>query len=246
MVPAISSGSYIFVGAGRGDNTPATTTLDAVNLTGGSLVLSRLQVTPSAAGAQAVLCSSSANLYLSEVVVNSNGGRGVDATTCSQITVDRTLINGNGNPKYGLIIGSSGGGATSYTVVNSAVVGSGNSTGMGELYGVFLNTMATPGTFSYSTLAYNESGITCAGGQNITNTIVSLNTKPYVAGTCGSDPTVISNLTAGSLGPAPAPKLMSSDTSCIDKGSSPYPMTDYFGTTRPLGQGPDIGYMELQ
>jgi hypothetical protein len=125
---------------------------------------------------------------------------------------------------------------------------------MGELYAVQLSAQAQ-GSFLFNTLAHNYRGINCQGGsaQPITDSIVSLNTdaaNPLVGCTAAR---VVTTLGTGDLATGVVPKLLDTATTemtCIDQAQTPMGKvkvpTDYFGTSRPLGQGYDIGFEELK
>ncbi len=244
--------SFILVGEGR-DTKP--TLLDEVRVQNGALVLSNLQVLASNNMAAAVTCDGSgSSIYMVNSKIGNNGGRAVDAhLDCQHLTVDRSMIDCHNNPKYGLFIGGTDVAKTTYRILNSAVIQCGDIADTGELYGIYLNLKAE-GTFMFNTVYLNSRGLNCSNGKlYTTNSIITGSTTGInMESNCGTPSyTVTGNV---DFMPGSEPKLVDgsakNDACCVDKaqpptGSQMFP-TDYYGTSRPQGNGYDIGYQELK
>jgi hypothetical protein len=247
----VSTGNVVITGPGR-DASP-TATLSAVTVTGSSttLTLSGVKIVGDGVQFGAVTCRGDGTLYLHDLMVKNPAGRGVDAELeCSKVYVDRVRVNNTS--AYAIVIGVVGTTTTRYRIINTAVVASG-SLASGEEHAVFLGPRSSPmGTFAFNTITGSLRGVGCTSTRIVSNSIVAGNVLSQVDSPCLGAATVITENV--DLEPGLDPKLQNTsanDACCVDRATAPTPTdpvvpTDYFGTSRPLGKGYDIGYHELK
>lgn len=241
----LSSTTVNLVGPGRDAAQGAI--LAGLTVNGGTVSVSDLTLQPNM-GVVAAQCRANATLYLNYAKVYSNNGFGVDAQQdCAKVFVDRTRIESTGS--LAITVGEAGTAATTYRIVNSAVVQSGASDAANR-NPVRLGDNASSGVFAYNTLSGTVGGVSCTKTtQSLTDSIISVGSGTPVATSCTQARLAIgtAELMAGT-----EPMLTTSAANtgcCIDKGVKPVSnevTTDYFGTKRPVGGGFDIGFHEVK
>ena len=242
---SLNGTSVNLVGPGRDAAQGAI--LAGLAVTGGTVSVSDMTVQASA-GVVALQCRANATLYLNYSKVYSNNAFGVDAQQdCAKVFVDRTRIESTGS--LAITVGEAGTTATTYRIVNSAVVQSGASDAANR-NPVRLGDSASSGVFAYNTLSGTVGGVSCTKTtQSLTDSIISVGSGTPVAASCTQARLAIgtAELMAGT-----EPMLTTSAANtgcCIDKGVNPsgnLVVTDYFGTKRPVGGGFDIGFHEVK
>ncbi len=235
--------SVNLVGPGRDAAQGAI--LAGLAVTGGTVSVSDLQITPTG-GAVGAQCRGSASLYLSNTKVTSSASVAVDASQdCSKIVVDRSRLEATG--ELAITVGLAGTQTVDFRIVNTAILQSGSLTSQEP---VRLDAKASmSGIFAFNTLVGAFGGVRCASTtQTITDSIISVSAGMAVRN-CSKQ-----RVSEGAVEFASAvePKLNQSATNqacCIDKGVNPsgnLVLTDYFGTKRPVGAGFDIGFHEVK
>lgn len=242
--PFTVNGGYTRVIVGTGRDTGATL-LSSASVTDGTLVLSAVSIGP-VAGPTLTCSNSSGNLYVLKSKVYNGIYRGIDASVnCGSLTVERSIVIGNGSNASGIVIGNTGSTTTNFRIVNSAVIRAG--TFSGGIYGVYIG-LSAQGTFAYNTITGNSTGVGCDVGKTISDSIVSGNNTQNIYN-CNVTRVASGavNFTALSDG---TPMLMDTTTNsncCIDKGqSSSSIIRDFNDNRRPIGNGYDIGYNEIR
>jgi hypothetical protein len=250
---SISRPVYMF---GKGAD-PTTVTLKAVTVSSAAAQLFLANLTIADSGKSLVQCTGGA-VSLLKTLIN-GGNRGIDASgSCTELNIQQTKVTG------ALGSGISIAGATKYTVINTGVFRSAKTTPESA---VALTTSGA-GIFTFNTINDNgksfgpAGGLDCgaSGNKKIVNTIVDLNTyksNSQIAGNCTLTKVVVGGLDQttlpGAIKSNPSytgaidGQLMASDTACIDQADPDATVTvDYFGSKRPLGTTPDIGYHEAK
>lgn len=197
------------------------------------------------AGQPAVVCTGSSSLYGRNLLISSTVAApkgGIYANGCTKVDLEKIKIDGaNG---YGVYLT----GGTAHRLVNSAIINSGS---VAEPAALRLSGAAS-GLFAFNTLAGSRQGVLCDSGATISDTIVMANgPDPQVGTLCQQQRIVTAGVTLDPAYPTGGdPKLISDPSGlCVDKGQPDANRTikdDYYGTSRPLGAGYDIGFHELR
>jgi len=190
------------------------------------------------------------------------GPRGLDASgSCTEVEVQQSKIINLASAGISIT------GSTKYTIVNTGVFNA----ALNADSGVILNS-STIGVFTANTMRFNgkngsatSGGLDCgnvANNRKIVNTVVMNNiqssmTGSQLTGNCELTKVVVGMFDATTLpnalkknctfANATDGQLMATDTNCIDQADQDAMVTeDFFGTKRPLGAAPDIGYHEAK
>lgn len=247
--PATVDGGKQIVILGPGRDVPATlqAVISGITVTGAArITLNGLSVTNNS-GLPSVQCNSSATLYIRNTQISNyvTPGGGIYANSCAKVEVEKTKIAGTAG--YGIFIT----GGSGHRVVNNAIINGGS---VAEPAGMRLSGNAT-GLFAFNTIGNNrQGGVVCDAPVAVTDSIIMTNgIDPQVSPNCQQARIVTSGVT---LDPnytnsiAGEPKVVSDPGNvCIDKGMPDANKTikdDYYGNSRPLGGGYDIGFQEVR
>ena len=220
--------------------------LSHLNVTGGRVVLYDLKMEATATGKALVTCGGGAKVHARLArFVNTKAHRGIDGQstgTCGEVRVNQAYFN----TAWESIILTVGTGTLSTVVQNSQFVRSGSP---GHTNAVSYGSGIT-GTFAFNMFYGNAGGITCVGGQTITDSVI-VDSGTAVNG-CTETRIIKSTNTGDFVETAAGSGIFHPSTGLanmlVDAGQAPTPAlpVDFFGDARPKGTKYDIGSEEIR
>lgn len=195
----------------------------------------------------AIQCDTKGRLTVRRVLISAAGviRYGIRADQCSQVTIERTKIDGVS--AHGIWIN----GGSQHRVVNNAITRSGTA---------FIKTAlrigpgVTNSIFAFNTVTGNTAGVLCEAEQMVSDSIIQGNDSYNISG-CNIERVVTMGAMLVDVSAAGADPRLTGDSMTmplvVDKAmqlpASVPPVTeDYFGNPRPAGGGLDIGFHEYR